>query len=119
MKYNNGKENENNEDEECEDKNHYQDKENLKILYSQLKTLYDLYVNDESLKDMHLKFDMNKKEYFNKLVIKFVPKTSYLCGSIASKAHVYVAASIDSIGYVSFYYTLYSILGVKYPTPLY
>ena len=67
---------------------------------------------------MHHLFDTNKNKCFNKLVTRFVPKTSYLYGSIARKARVYVAAGIDSVGYVSFYSALYEILGVKYTTPL-
>ena len=102
-----------------ENENYYRSKETHKILYGQLKTLHDLYVSDESLRDMHHSFDTNKNECFNKLVTKFVPKTSYLCGSVAGKARVYVAAGIDSVGYVSFYSALYSILGVEYTTPIF
>ena len=68
---------------------------------------------------MHHKFDTNKNESFNKLVTKFVPKTSYLCGSIAGKTRVYVAAGIDSIGYVSFYSALYNLLGIEYNVSLF
>ena len=107
-----------NDDKITDSDKYYWDKVTQRILYDQLKTLYDLYINNESLRDMHHLFDTNKNECFNKLVTKFVPKMSYLCGSIARKPRVYVAAGINSVGYVLFYLALYQILGVKYTTLL-
>ena len=68
---------------------------------------------------MNYKYDTNKNKTFNKLVTKFVPNTLYLCLTICGKTCIYLAAGIDSIGYIMYYVYLYNFLGIEYTKSLY
>ena len=79
-----------------------------------MKDIHDPYTTDEQLRAIHHPFDTNRNELFNKIVTKFVPKTSYLCRTICGKGRVYIAAGIDSVGYSNYYNNLHEMLGIPF-----
>ena len=79
-----------------------------------MKDIHHLYLTEAHLSEIHHLFDTNRNKLFNKLVTKFVPKTSYMCRSICGKGRVYIAAGVDSVGYRQYYNTLYDMLGIRY-----
>ena len=101
-------------DEEKISKSFQWEKEKDDKLCNQLKTIKELYMSEKALQEINHKYNTNKSKFFNKLVTKFVPKTSYLCSTIAGKSCVYVAAGIESIGYVTYYSMLCHLLGIEY-----
>ena len=85
-----------------------------KPLYEQLLGIDGLFTTDKMLEEIYHTHDTNKNESLNKFITKFLPKDSYLCGSIASKSRVHVAVGIDSIGYEDYYSLLHYCLGISY-----
>ena len=92
----------------------YRNKKDHLPLYIQMKELHDKYVSDEWLPQIWHMWNTNKNENVNKLITKFVPKTTYLCQTIVAKLRIYVAIGIDSIGQEEYYKRLYKKLGIQY-----
>ena len=92
----------------------YRCKHEDKELFLQLKELDAIFTTDEALEDLYHMYDTNKIESLNKFITKFLPKSTYLCGSMAAKSRVHTAVAIDSIGFEDFYSLLHYCLGIQY-----
>jgi hypothetical protein len=83
-------------------------------LYTQLFEFFETFCSDLALKDVHLLWQTNKCESINAFISKFVNKTQHLCRTIIGKAHMYMAISLDLVGYEEYYRTLLDVLCLDY-----
>jgi hypothetical protein len=82
-------------------------------LYEQLKTHHDKFVTDIWIKDLMHEYDSNKPESFNGFLTKFLPKHKFFASTIINQGRTYLAIAIDSVGYVTAYKTMFTLLGIK------
>ena len=91
----------------------YRCKEKNKKLYEQLKTHHEKFVTDAWMKDLMHDFDSNKPESFNGFLTKFLPKHKFFASTIINQGRTYLAISVDSVGYVKSYFSLFTVLGIQ------
>jgi hypothetical protein len=71
------------------------------IFYSQVKELFEEFY--KLLKEMLHEWDTNIVEGMNKFFTKFLPKDRTFAMTIENKVRLYLAVSIDSVGYTEVY----------------
>jgi hypothetical protein len=91
----------------------YRGKEKNSKLYEQLKTHHDEFVTDEWMNDLMHDYDSNKPKSFNGFLSNFLPKHKFFVSTLVNQGRTYLAITINSIGYVKTYSSLFLLLGIK------
>jgi hypothetical protein len=99
-------------------KRYYRCKKKNKKLYEQLRTVTEKFFTDERLKEIYHKFNTNKCENLMSIVTSYCPKTRHYSGTINGKGRICLGVTVDSLGYVETYRSLFALTGSTFDGPV-